>query len=65
MSRTHYVTITMTLSDAEACENATDLIRNEHEADGRKREALRYERASRRITEALQAFARANPHLFP
>ncbi len=53
-----YITIRMTISDAECLENAADLERDRLEADGNKRVAARYRRASERVTEALQAYVR-------
>lgn len=51
MSR--YITIRLTLAQAEAACNATDLIADEHRADGRKRGALLYQRASDIIGAAI------------
>ncbi len=57
----HYITIRVTLSQAEALENAADIISDGYEADGRKGEARRYRLASERVTAALQNWARSNP----
>jgi hypothetical protein len=43
---TRYVTIRMTREQAQAASNACDLIRDQLEADGNKRESALYQRAS-------------------
>lgn len=47
---TRYVMIRLTIAQAQAASNACDLIRDSLEADGQKREAALYGRAS----EALE-----------
>lgn len=52
MSR--YVTVRLTIAQAQAAYNACDLIRDEYEASGEnKREAAQYKRASETIGKAL------------
>jgi hypothetical protein len=43
---TRYMMIRLTAAQARAASNACDLIRDQLEADGKKREAALYERAS-------------------
>lgn len=51
---TRYITVRLTLAQAEAACNATDLIRDQHEASGAdKREAALYRRASDTIAKAI------------
>lgn len=49
MSR--YVTVRLTREQAQAASNACDLIRDQYEADGNKREAALYERASKTLSQ--------------
>lgn len=51
MSR--YITVRLTVEQAEAAENACDLIRDSLEADGRKRQAALYRRACAALQRAL------------
>lgn len=51
---TRYVTIRLTLAQAAAASNACDLIRNQYEADGDKREAALYERAGTTIDKVIK-----------
>jgi hypothetical protein len=46
-----YVTVRMTVAQAQAASNACDLIRDQLEADGQKREAALYERASETLSQ--------------
>jgi hypothetical protein len=46
-----YVTVRLTLAQAQAASNACDLIRDQYEADGNKREAALYERASKALSQ--------------
>lgn len=57
-----YIVIRMTISQAEALENAADLERDRQEADGNKREARRYRLASERVTAALRAHVKKKPY---
>lgn len=52
MSR--YVTIRMTVEQAQAAYNACDLIRDSYEADNNRREAAIYGRASRVLERVLK-----------
>lgn len=51
MSR--YVTVHMTLAQAYAAMNASDLIRDQYEAGGQRGEAAVYRRATERIQRAI------------
>lgn len=46
-----YVTVRLTRAQAQAASNACDLIRDSLEAEGRKREAALYERASKTLDQ--------------
>lgn len=48
---TRYVTIRMTREQAQAASNACDLIADSYEADGNKREAAIYHRASTTLNQ--------------
>lgn len=50
---TRYVVVRLTLAQAQAACNAADLVRDQHEADGDKREAAIYARASDAIDRAI------------
>jgi len=54
---TRYVTVRLTVPQAQAASNACDLIRDQLEADGRAHEASLYRRAS----DALDATAAKVP----
>ena len=51
MSR--YVTVRLTVAQAQAALNACDLIRDSYEANGEKREAAQYRRACVAIGKAV------------
>jgi hypothetical protein len=53
-----YVTIRLTVEQAQAAINACDLIRDQYEADGQKREASMY----RRALEALSRPQKGKSH---
>ena len=46
-----YVTVRLTVAQAQAASNACDLLRDQYEADGNKREAALYERASQALCQ--------------
>jgi len=48
-----YVTVRLTVAQAQAAYNACDLIRDSCEADGNKREAAIHKRASETIGKAV------------
>lgn len=52
---TRYVTIRLTVAQAQAASNACDLIRDQLEADGQRREAALYRRASEMMSQTNQA----------
>lgn len=49
---TRYITICLTLEQAQAASNACDLIADSLDADGRVREASLYQRASKMLDAA-------------
>lgn len=53
MSR--YVTVRLTREQAQAASNACDLIRDQYEADGNRREAALYARASETLSQTRAA----------
>lgn len=59
MSR--HVTVRMTVAQAQAALNASDLIADSYRADGNKREAAIYERACAAITAAIDAHEKDSP----
>jgi hypothetical protein len=58
MSR--YITIRMTVEQAQAACNACDLIRDSYEADNNRREAAVYGRASRTLDAAVKRVLKGN-----
>ena len=48
---TRYVTLRLTREQAQAASNACDLIRDQLEADGQRREAALYKRASDALSQ--------------
>lgn len=46
-----YVTVRLTVAQAQAASNACDLIRDQLEADGNRREAALYGRASEALSQ--------------
>lgn len=59
---TRYITVRLTLAQAQAACNAADVVRDQLEADGDKREASLYARASDTIGNAIADQASARDH---
>ena len=53
----YYVMVRLTVAQAQAASNACDLIRDQYEADGNKREAALYERASKALSQIRRPLA--------